>query len=261
MVVSAYEKERERNIAANKKVLEALGLEKCVPSPPASKKIAVKRERQQVVVPTRKSSRRLTSSEGSVASATIPAVETLADIPAWHLDVFKECEEAGGSSSVMWDPAKHHQHLTRSKGGRSVATTGVAGYGAAIAKRTPNCRRWAIRAVRFGIGGFAIGLVRSGMRPPFKSIGRSADAIAVYHCSGQLEGGGKAPRAFGSGYDEGDLIEMALRPAAKGKAHDAVLLRNGEEVGVAARGLAADTVLLAVQPYMGGVAMLEGIVR
>ena len=133
----------------------------------------------------------------------------------------------------------------------------MAGYGAALAKRATNAS--AVRVVRLGVGGFAVGLVRATMRPPFKSIGRSEHAVAVYHSGGGLEGGEKGRRAFGPEYGEGDLIEVRLRPSASRKKSslvDVLFVKNGAEVGVAASGIARDGVVLAVQPYMGGVAML-----
>jgi len=113
----------------------------------------------------------------------------------------------------VWDATRIHQHLTRSKTGRTVATTGppslvqsvcalgaslvtlvracslshfyffgpsfvnnkgVAGYGIAVAAHK-NCANntWEadVEAVRFGVGGFGIGVVRASMKAPFKSLG------------------------------------------------------------------------------------------
>ena len=267
-MLSAYEQERAKNIEANNAVLQHLGLEKMPPPPKAAK-----RRRSSDGTPTepvRKSSR--ISMEGS--TAVKDTAVKLADISPWEDAVFRECEQAVASSSsdppaAVWDASKHHQHLTRSSSGRSIATTGVAGYGAGLVQRRVHCLGWTVRAVRFGVGGFAVGVVKRSMPSPFKSLGRSEHAIAVFHSSGRLEqGAGKNPRDFGSGYDEGDLVEVVLRPmaagtkpgaakAAAGRQHDVIFLLNGEQIGVAASGVVPDSVVLAVQPYMGGVALLE----
>ena len=267
-MLSAYERERERNIAANQKVLLDMGLlDKAAPTS------AAPRHKRRVTVPsnpTRKSAR-LSPSEsrsvGTAESGPSTTKETFADVPPWEDHVFRECEAAATatvSGSPVWDAVKHHQHLRRSTSGRAIATTGEAGYGAALAKRDPkSLAGGAVRAVRLGVGGFAVGLVRAAMRPPFKSLGRSEHAVAVYHSSGTLEGGGKAARAFGPDFAEGDLIEVRLRPPssakgkAKGGAMDVIFMKNGVEVGVAVSGVEAHgNLVLAVQPYMGGVALL-----
>lgn len=281
-MLSAYEEERNRNIAANEKVLEQLGIEVKRPTATlsgskrqrSSTPSQRQKERPPSALPTRKSSR---ASGTTVLSTSTPAArEKLSDIPPWEVAAFKECEgldSAAGGATAKWDASKHHQHLTRSASGRAIATTGVAGYGAALARKVPGCRRWAVRAVRFGVGGFGVGVVKASMRPPYKSIGKSPDAIGSYLSSGSFASYDAGTDSFGPEYAPGDLIEVLLRPSAaaskaKGKAGvagggsggnhaDVVFALNGKEVGVAARGVAADSVILAVQPYMGGVALLE----
>ena len=263
-----YEIERQRNIQANQEVLIQLGLGTSEP-PPARQSRKKQKRSDLIQEPARKSPRQMQLLDaGPRTTASKPQ---RADIPPWEAEVFRKCEsDAAAASSAsrfsLWDASKFHQHLTRSESGRSIATTGVAGYGAGLAKRTASAPAGgAVRAVRFGVGGFAVGLVRAAMKPPFKSLGRSEHAIAIYHSDGQLEGGGKAPRAFGPGYAQGDLVQVELRPSAsvgRGKHSsaqkvDAVFLINGVEVGVGASAVARDGVLLAVQPYMGGVALLE----
>ena len=264
-MLSAYELERAKNIEDNQKVLKKLGLDNCVLPPPPPTRTKKKRSTSSSLTePSRKSTRLSIAGDGSSASVHA-AAEKLSDITPWEHRVFMECEgrlghaDSTSGPNAVWDALKHHQHLTRSASGKSIATTGVAGYGAALAKRIgPSCLRWAVRAVRLGVGGFAVGLVKRSMKAPYKSIGRSEHAIAVYHSSGQLEGDGKEARSFGAEYGAGDVIEVVLRPAAK-RAHDVVFLLNGAEVGIAARGVPGlpDGALLAVQPYMGGVALLE----
>lgn len=282
-MLSAYEEERNRNIAANEKVLEQLGIEIRRPGSSSSsskrqRSSTPRRELLPEMRPTRKSARTsgaaqtATLAAGATGASAPAARERLSDIPPWELAAFSECEAKSGAKrgTAVWDASKHHQHLTRSASGKAIATTGVAGYGAALARKVPGCKRWAVRAVRFGVGGFGVGVVKTSIRPPYKSIGKSPDAIGSYHSSGSFAShtaaGGE--RAFGPEYSPGDLVEVLLRPspsggkgaggkAAKLSLHDVVYVLNGEEVGVAARGVAADSVVLAVQPYMGGVALLE----
>ena len=139
-------------------------------------------------------------------------------------------------------------------------TTGCAGYGAALGAE--NCVlksaevRYDVRASRFGVGGFGVGLVRASMSKPYKSIGTSASCVAVYHSSGTLRlGASEDP--FGPGFEPGDAVAVILRPSSS-KGFDVVFEVNGEEVGVLRRtGLKArDSLSLAVQPYMGGIAVL-----
>ena len=97
-------------------------------------------------------------------------------------ELFKECESRERQSKLVWDTRRMHQHLTRSPTGCAVATTGVAGYGAALcalAGREPAPPTWEaeVEAVRFGVGGFSIAVVRRDMPPPFKSLGKTAFAV------------------------------------------------------------------------------------
>lgn len=97
-------------------------------------------------------------------------------------ELFKECESRERQSKLVWDTRRMHQHLTRSPTGCAVATTGVAGYGAALcalAGREPAPPTWQaeVEAVRFGVGGFSIAVVRRDMPPPFKSLGKTAFAV------------------------------------------------------------------------------------
>ena len=119
-----------------------------------------------------------------------------------------------------------------------------------------------MRAVRFGVGGFGVGVVRTSMKAPYKSLGRSPSAVCVYLASGALASHERGEHAFGEAYEPGDLVEVHLRPSAgkKGPAGsvDVVFKRNGEEVGIGAHSVAnPEGLVLAVQPYMGGVALLQ----
>lgn len=287
-MLSAYEKARLRTIAENHKVLEGLGLE-----PHSQQRVSKKRTRPSPPAPhqsaVRRSSRVLPGASARDVAAQA-AREQLSDVPPWEVEAFNSCESAvsgavsGSPGSAWWDATKHHQHLVISSSGRAVATTGVAGYGAALARKAPGCKRWSVRAVRFGVGGFGVGLVKASMKAPFKSIGRSAHGLGCYLASGMLatEAG---ERPFGPAYQAGDLVEVLLRPtvtrgvessrvqsqvksrvkssrdescqAQAKELSDVVFLLNGAEVGVVAHAVPAGSVALAVQPYMGGVALLE----
>ena len=262
--LSAYEQQRERNIAANHAVLKGLGLEP-PPPPPPKPAAAVKRKSFQSPrpEPARRVSSRLSTSPATAATSTTSVREKV--IVPWETEAFRECEKAATEGSgASFDASRHHQHCTRSDSGRAVATTGVAGYGAALARRVPGRREWAVRAVRFGVGGFGVGVVPASMKPPFKSIGKSPGAIGAYLASGAFASPEHGERPFGPAYEAGDLVEVLLRPSGKsargggGGKTDVVYRLNGAEVGVAASVAAsADALVLAVQPYMGGVAMLE----
>ena len=261
-MLTAYELERLANIESNQQKLEALGLK---PSEPLPSQRRGKRPRPDPAPPsepTRKSNR-VAVEKAPTERALSSGGERVTDIPPWEQAVFKQCQQnskRGHLAGTIWDAKKHHQHLTLSADGRAVATTGVAGYGAALVRRAPACRRWAVRAVRFGTGGFGVGVVRASMKPPFKSIGKSAQAIGAYLASGVFATHGDE-RLFGPPYGPGDLIEVELRPSARGGAAaiDLFFSLNGSEVGLAASSVAggADGLVLAVQPYMGGVTLLE----
>lgn len=259
-MLSAYELQRDRTIAENHKVMQGLGLESLSGHEKLSKRRMAATTRPPPKEPSRKSPRRGGASAGSSdTSATAEAVhERIADVASWETGIFKMCESSVNGYAV-WDAAKHHQHLTRSSSGRSIATTGVAGYGAALARKVVGCRRWSVRAVRFGVGGFGVGVVSVSMRPPFKSIGKSPHSLGSYHSNGMLATE-RGEQPFGPAYEPGDVVTVVLRPSATkpgGKYDDVIFLLNGKEVGVAASRVAAGTVIIAVQPYMGGVACLE----
>eukprot|EP00964_Phaeocystis_antarctica_P033869 scaffold19219_cov52-Phaeocystis_antarctica.AAC.3 len=75
---------------------------------------------------------------------------------------------------------------------------------------------------------------------------------------------------FGPAYVPGDRIGVTIWPAgwtatkvtkATKAAREIVFFLNGKTVGVAASSLGTEELLLAVQPYMGGVALLTKIRR
>ena len=265
-MLSAYERERERNIATNKRKLAQLGIETTRPPPPASRS-KPKRERpgkDTPSVPARKSPRSaaiVDSQKGETVATPKPRV---AD---WWESVFAACERECSGVAAVWDAKRHHQHLTCSSTRSVVATTGVAGYGAALVGRsgvgTSASVSWEVKAVRFGVGGFGVGVARATMKPPFKSLGNHADVVGVYLANGSVVRDG-VERPFGPAYAPGDRVGVLLRNSAaaagaskKGRANrELVFLLNGEEVGIAASGLGAEELVLAVQPYMGGVAQL-----
>jgi hypothetical protein len=267
---SSYELQRAANIAANKRALDALGL--------TEPQLGTKRSRAKPRVPappepTRRSSRGVAATARVDNQAHVPSPAPRSELPPWQLAVFKEAEAAipATSPTPCFDARRHHQHLERSASGRSIATTGVAGYGVAlVAKPTAGASfgAWEVVAVRFGVGGFGVGVVRNSMRPPYKSIGKSPDALGAYLANGSwAHAGVEVP--FGPAYAPGDRIGVTIRPAAwtatKAKkvtkatkvAREIVFFLNGTEVGaVAASSRGSEELQLAVQPYMGGVALL-----
>jgi hypothetical protein len=255
--LTSYERERKRTIAANQRVLEALGLQKR-PFNLAGNQTPLKRQRVAVAAePTRRSSRQTSSKSAGPYAPKAPAPQI-----AWHQQIFDAAEKSFPAvpSHSVWDARRLHQHLERSPSGRSVATTGVAGYGAALCaqRASTDACSWEVRAIRFGVGGFGVGIVRAGMRPPYKSLGKTSDVVGVYLSGGSFSVGGEE-RAFGPSYQQGDRIGVTLRRSYSGKAdlRDLVFSINSVEVGVAASGLRMSEGLhLAVQPYMGGVALL-----
>ena len=281
--MSAYELQRAANIAANKRTLEALGL--------SEPQLGTKRNRAKPprvpptappAEPSRRSSRGITAAMNNSPKAVRPTPRS--ELPPWQLAVFEDSERAmPATSKCTFDARRHHQHCERSASGRSIATTGVAGYGAALvanpaASASSAHRAWEVVAVRFGVGGFGVGVVRNSMRPPYKSISKSPDALGAYLSNGCWVHAGVEVR-FGPAYAPGDRIGVALRPAspnascgpggtttkaAKGakaakatkRTREIVFFLNGKEVGVAATWAGAEELQLAVQPYMGGVALL-----
>mmetsp|Transcript_47316 Transcript_47316/g.153601 ORF Transcript_47316/g.153601 Transcript_47316/m.153601 type:complete len:271 (+) Transcript_47316:170-982(+) len=261
--LSAYEQERARNIRANHRTLEALGLGAPGPNAPQLAKRRRTTSAAERRLPQRQSAR-LTAASNDAAAP--PPTERLSDIPPWEADVFRACEAAAPAGRHVFDQSRRHQHLSVSASGRAVATTGVAGYGAALVHKSaragaPPDVRWAVRPIRLGVGGFAVGVVPRSMRPPFKSLGKNAASLGAYLASGAFADA-RGERPFGPAYGEGDLVEVLLRPAVGGgraSRTDIVYLLNGEEVGVAVAGVSAapGSLACAVQPYMGGVALLE----
>ncbi len=247
--MSAYECERERNIAANQAVLRSLGLHE-PPLPPKSVRSQKKRSRAvRDEKPARRSSRVAATPGEQTKPIPVPRP------PPWEREVFAECERGSKppGPAASWDARRCHQHLSISSSARSVATTGVAGYGVVVAARG-TVQRWRVLAVRFGVGGFGVGVVRAGWKGPYKSLGSTAECVGgSYLSSGVLSCQG-IERAYGPAYDEGDVIEVVLR--GRGKARELIFCRNGSELGVAARGIGEGPLLLACQPYMGGVACL-----
>ena len=280
--LSPYEIARLETMRANQAQLEALGLDPLLPPRPSvTKKLPrVKRRCAESAAPARKSARFAQSAESPSGAPERPTRPELSIRPWWE-DAFDRCER-GSDGRDGWDRRRAHQHLTISPSGRCVATTGVAGYGAALCSRraTTNAHgpgvRWLILAERFGVGGFCVGVVRAAMKPPYKSLRTSADAIGAYLASGALMSRGRELPSSAPPYDPGDTIGVQLRRAAptvtrpphrqlakgghtgggaKSAQWEIAFLLNGVEVGAVSVGV-GDALALAVQPYMGGVAML-----
>ena len=311
---SAYEQQRLANIERNHAELKRLGLltptlrgarprkrRRVAAAPPAAARAAA----------ADKTSRRSLRLRGSTAPANSPPAPRTVPLhtsqPAadhgdaeWAQALFSSATAAaagsikgrpsvGSSGSGGWDRRRAHQHLTLSRCGRVIATTGCAGYGAALAKPPPAAQqakeeeelRWDVEVLRLGTGGFAVGVAHASMPSPFKSLGNSPAAWVV-HCDGRTLHNRSAlcEDEAGSSFTVGDTITIILQPPAahataatkgekgkKGKPTRTRQLRferNGAQIGractvpavaAAAAGPAAGY-CLAVQPYMGGAALL-----
>ena len=277
MGLSEYEQKRADKVAANQRRLEELGLGgPSLLSACKSKRAASKRKlpSKPSSAPSRKSPR-----GGAPAKPAKPA--SLVDFSRWVVAFFNTLlEKTAGRPPApsSGDARRCHQHLSISPDGRSVATTGLAGFGVALCRldgvgllvadaplaakkpKSSEGRRWSVRVARLGVGGFGVGVVKGGMKPPYKSIGKSAAAVGAYHNSGRWTGQG-ADLDFGRPYGEGDVIDVVLRPGAGGKGgREVAFCLNGEEVGCVGvpphLTTGSQDLLLAVQPYMGGVATL-----
>jgi hypothetical protein len=172
------------------------------------------------------------------------------------------------SSGGPWERRRAHQHLTLSPCARVIATTGCAGYGAALAKsptaaQQPKALLWKVEVLRLGTGGFAVGVAHAKLPSPFKSLGNNPAAWVV-HCDGRTlhNRATLSDDEAGSSFDVGDTISILLAPASKGKGGTRRLSfeKNGGAVGAVCQLPAAAAsgggYTLAVQPYMGGAALL-----
>ena len=203
-------------------------------------------------------------------------------LPDWVLNAF--AAEVGQSDTIVkWNSKRHHQHLTVSDSGRSVATTGCAGYGAALSESvvltSGGSLLWEVEAKSFGVGGFAVGVAQDQWKGPYKSLGRSASTAAdafvlggAYHSSGNLltsqastvnkkEDSNCALWAapFGPGAKLSVQLEHLINEAKSKQSStlQVTFLLDGELAGsVVVPGTIGNRFALAVQPYMGGVAQL-----
>ena len=311
MVLSEYEQARADKMAANQAKLASLGLAGPSLLKKPDKQVALKKRKPPAKTrpPGSRSSPRLasssSSSSSSAASSVVSAKSARLVRPAswqaagssdnkWSVSMFASLAQASAARSVggggvpstgnRFDPRRSHQHLTHSPDGRSVATTGVAGYGVALCQRTSSSSspspsssssRWFVACRRLGVGGFSVGVVSaSSIKAPYKSLGSHPSSLGAYHSSGVYVCSGVS-RAFGTPYGEGDVVAVVLRDQVVGRERkkadknskeveggkEIVFEVNGREVGtrpVAKEWLkkGAGDLLLAVQPYMGGVAEL-----
>ena len=172
-------------------------------------------------------------------------------------------------ATAQWDPRRAHQHLTISQCGCVVATTGCAGYGAALAKpptaaNQTTALRWDVEVMQLGTGGFAVGVARANMPSPFKSLGNNQ--AWVVHCDGRMMHNRATlfhGEAGGSTFGVGDVISVCLAPCENNSerpspAGDRWLSfeKNGVPIGTRWQLPAKTAFALAVQPYMGGAARL-----
>jgi hypothetical protein len=276
--MSQYLQLREQNISRNRAALAAIGLDECVGALAAATdklKAPTKRAAPAATGPTMapprsklpRTCRRKDGASGSfVGAATVTplASQTPArddPLPEFVRVAFAADADADAAelpaSAARWHSKRHHQHLTVSPSGQSVATTGCAGYGVAIAASASGCHSWLVQAVHHGVGGFGVGLAYPHWKGPFKSIGSAstADAFGVYHSSGAFISQRREHASWGPPYAPGDSVGVQV-DTTSGSVTFSV---NNQEVGPAP-GLVPvglrKKVELAVQPFMGGVARL-----
>ena len=179
----------------------------------------------------------------------------------------------GGGPQLRWDRARMHQHLDLSESGRTVVTTGCAGYGAALARRdrggtaevrrrsgggaargedaaAPSVAVWEMEVLAEGVGGFAFGVTAAGTGKPFKSLGSRPDAWVLHSSGALLHNRAQTPLGPAAEYGAGDAV--GVRVASSGALSFSLngkVLPSGVE-------LPTGKYLLCVQPYMGGAARL-----
>ena len=309
--MSSYEQRRQRKIERNMAVLASLGLSSgaqqiAAPMPSAPKRRAAKRRRTQRPMPSRPRSKRLRglNSDGATlpaafarpTAARFVAVSAAGDTE-WADVLFAglDLELANTARDLDWDRRRCHQHLTISSGGGAVATTGCAGYGGVVATSSrsgPRNAAWAVRCVRVGSGGWAVGVCASkSIGKPYKSLGKHPAALvlhssgAVHHnrkvhayappsvaiadgeargeVGGEVEGEAEEDDGDDGAFGEGALVTIATR-YAKSKLAAVCFAVDGVERGCVPRAALASLrqalrggkLELCCQPYKGGAAFI-----
>jgi hypothetical protein len=277
----SYDELREKNIARNNKVLEEMGFSASrnpIASPDASsskkKSASSKRWTEHVVVGTR-SSKRLKADPaedvsvgdgGDVqhARAKAPAVTRANNLEIYSHPALKAFDKESivkRRSSLTWDTKKmYNKHLELSSCRREVATTGCAGYGAALAcadgaavisekKSGGKAATWSVEMLEEGKGGFSVGVCLANTNAPFKSMGKRPDSW-VLHNSGLLLHNHGESNWLENGYSVGDVIEIKLSAIGElsytindALVQTTVIVPPGKYV-------------LCCQPYMGGACRL-----
>ena len=148
VVPNVYEELRAQNIRRNKEQLAALGLDVPITLPPASgKKRRITDPSEVPTLPPRsklpRACRDPHAAATAVAISDVPKAATnTADrgLPEYIQQAFAR-DEAVPATSTAWSRSNHHQHVTVAPSGRTIATTGCAGYGVALAHRVPKVHR------------------------------------------------------------------------------------------------------------------------
>ena len=256
---SAYEEKRVANIRKNAQVLELLGLNS------AAKDLAKTQ--------TSKRKRKILDDNKAPDSprAKLPRScrrDSIRDEPMFRIqadpfkyelpDYVKAAFEADNklvtSPFHKWSSCRHHQHLSISLSGYSVATTGCAGYGVALAQfLSPKLLKmcvWKVECVKLGVGGSAIGLAKQSWKGPYKSLGTTENfVLGAYHASGNFLSG-RCEYPYGPPYGPGDIIGITIGP----NSGTVEFSLNGVSLGPVPVKVSKKTdYLLACQPYMGGI--------
>ena len=295
MQSKTYEELRAANCERNRALFDALGLANSAANKPAATpRHASKRTAAKSAVPRSgtRASKRLRDGPAespTLSGAAVEFLDSATGTADWARALLEEpvagaerrprkrqrSSAAGAlapsrsSSQLRWDRSKMHQHLTLSDSGRTVVTTGCAGYGGVLAKwegsgaaevrvaakkksaKGVKCDveyAWGLEVLAEGVGGFAFGLAAANTSKPYKSLGNRPDAW-VWHSSGFMLHNRKTKKVAGE-YGVGDAVGVHLSSAGhlrfslNGKLLDSgVVLPEGKYT-------------LCCQPYMGGGARL-----
>lgn len=308
MSVSAYETLREQNIARNHEVLKSLGfvtvgamkienptgktdnmkephranLTKLRPKaweilpfvgPRSSKRLKAEsaeaisidhKDAHAVNTDTSRSCAKLLrrkSNNDDCTAQNTPTLLLVAEPPLW-------LRSSRSIPAITWDMKRMHQHLQLSASGRTVMTTGCAGYGGVLAgseitatvlKNTNSksiAATWKVKCRCEGVGGFSVGVCIASASGPYKSFGNRPDSW-VLHSSGKLLHNRQIFDVSNcpDGYMADDEIEV--RVSQQGQLS---FVLNGSANSVIATDkelvLAAGKYILCCQPYMGGSATI-----
>jgi hypothetical protein len=289
-MTSAYELKRESNVRRNDAELVRLGLlapgESTKNASTKKRKAAATGGGNQQKAAARVGERRSLRCRGvdvsgkekvdQADSKLAKQQATLSSSNSWDLhmqpwaqsfleDKAAQFQFGSNAQKTKWNTAKTHQHLQVSASGRTVCTVGCAGYGASLvspAVSHAHAHHWEIEVLRKGVGGFAVGLVSSKIKSPYKSLGNHPQGWML-KSTGELFHNRKVVMSCEE-YSEGDIIVVVVMSGKEKKGRDAhfhkILKGSKKKELLVSLSLdcfkGAGDVMLACQPYMGGAARI-----